>query len=134
MPEGGRSFAPCARERRVVIILQTGPRHGKMSGAVAIQEGIMKLKDLTGNKYGYWTVIERSKTDSHRNVFWLCRCKCGTERPVRAWDLTSGKSKSCGCRTHEPTHGKALKHGENCACGGLYRAWCNMRNRKLKSS
>ncbi len=32
---------------------------------------------------------------------WLCRCDCGTERPVERGSLLNGYSKSCGCLHRE---------------------------------
>jgi len=52
----------------------------------------MKSIDLTGYKYGRWTVI--SKSDSKR---WNCICECGSEKQVSRSNLRSGKSVSCGC-------------------------------------
>ena len=52
----------------------------------------MKLEDLTGRQYGYWTVVRYL---GHSN--WECVCKCGTVRSVTTYRLKSGKSKSCGC-------------------------------------
>ena len=56
-----------------------------------------KLKDLTLTPhFGYLTVIERAENIG-RYVAWKCKCKCGKELVVRAKDLTSGNTKSCGC-------------------------------------
>lgn len=60
-----------------------------------------KLIDLTGKKFGYWTVIKRGPTRYYKNVgqsvCWICKCKCGTVKVVPGRDLKSGASKSCGC-------------------------------------
>ena len=53
------------------------------------------MKDLAGQRFGSWEVLEFS----HRAgsiYYWLCRCDCGVVKPVRATALTSGISKSCG--------------------------------------
>lgn len=52
--------------------------------------------DLTGKKFGDFTVIAFSKRIK-KNVFWKCLCKCGREREVRAGNLRSGNSTNCGC-------------------------------------
>lgn len=42
----------------------------------------------------YWTIIGLgSKTD-----YIECKCRCGVTREVNVYSLTSGKSKSCGCK------------------------------------
>ena len=56
----------------------------------------MKLIDLTGQRFGKLTVIERSDTIDGV-VFWLCRCDCGNKTKVRSQTLRRGQSKSCGC-------------------------------------
>ena len=56
-----------------------------------------KAKDLTLTPhFGYLTVIERAENIG-RYVAWKCKCKCGKELVVRATDLTTGNTKSCGC-------------------------------------
>lgn len=55
--------------------------------------------DLTGKQIGHWTVVERVK--GHPKGGWLCRCACGNEKTVRTERLTSGISKSCGCKRYE---------------------------------
>ena len=62
---------------------------------------IPKLKDLTNQKFGRWTVKYRAEDrfgkNGKRRVFWHCECKCGNEKDVPANALLSGSSKSCGC-------------------------------------
>ena len=54
------------------------------------------LIDLTGQKFGRLTVIERSYIPS-KKTRWLCKCDCGETRHVLSYQLRSGKTKSCGC-------------------------------------
>lgn len=53
-------------------------------------------QDLTGQTFGYWTVIDRAE-NQNGHVAWNCICKCGTKRAVLRQSLTSGASQSCGC-------------------------------------
>ena len=48
----------------------------------------------TGKTYSYWTLITLGTKDDYL----ICKCKCGTIREVNVYSLTSGKSRSCGCR------------------------------------
>lgn len=41
----------------------------------------MKI-DLTGQRFGKWTVIERKSNGKGKNARWLCRCDCGRESLV----------------------------------------------------
>lgn len=87
--------------------------------------------DLSGKRFGRWTVLsihsERSASDG---AMWLCRCDCGTERPVKALSLRSGTSQSCGCYKAErasafhTTHGYSRAHRTR-----AYTTWAGMRNR-----
>lgn len=59
------------------------------------------LQDLTGQKFGLWTVLERGETRHYKGggqaVCWRCQCACGTIKTVPGRDLKSGASQSCGC-------------------------------------
>lgn len=52
--------------------------------------------DLTGQKFGKWTVIERVVSNTCQPKF-LCRCECGTERIIASQNLRKGNTTSCGC-------------------------------------
>lgn len=55
-------------------------------------------KDLTGQIFGEWTVLEKSQ----KSRYWKCKCSCGIERDVYGPSLKSGKSKSCGKHSNRP--------------------------------
>jgi len=53
--------------------------------------------DLTGRKYGRWTVLRR-EVDSNNKTVYYCRCDCGKEGLVASYSLGKrSKSMSCGC-------------------------------------
>lgn len=56
--------------------------------------------DMTGKRFGRWTVIERRPKPTFQtgtNAWWLVRCDCGTERVLNGRSLRTGNSQSCGC-------------------------------------
>ena len=59
---------------------------------------------LIGKRFAYWTVVERVYTE--KGAYWLCECDCGNRRKVKANDLVSGKSTSCGCKRAEDLSGR----------------------------
>jgi hypothetical protein len=61
-----------------------------------------KLKDLTGQQFGKWTVLSfayyklmGTKKHKPQLAHWLCRCECGAEKEIPQSNLTSGLSKGC---------------------------------------
>lgn len=71
-----------------------------------------RMVDLTGHRYGRWTVLSYTgENTSRNNCKWLCRCDCGTERVVNQKSLRSGQLKSCGCLQRERM-AAAFTHGE----------------------
>lgn len=62
-----------------------------------------KRLDLTGQKFGRWTVLKYLG-----DQYYLCRCECGTEREVYAGNLRDGKTKSCGCINRDDFIGKKI--------------------------
>ena len=59
-----------------------------------------KKIDLTGQRYGEYTVLAEAPSDRGGNAKWLCRCSCGKTAYVRGSDLISGKVTCCNHRTH----------------------------------
>lgn len=60
------------------------------------------LIDLTGQTYGYLTVLKRDTDPSHmgheHDAYWICQCdKCGSIKSIRGISLRKGFTISCGC-------------------------------------
>lgn len=65
-----------------------------------------KLIDLTGQRFGSWTVLNRAENIS-KNASWVCKCDCGNIKTVRGDLLRQGISTHCGCQ--KPTKTKKVK-------------------------
>lgn len=72
--------------------------HTKSCGCIQKENGHKRLIDLTGQRFGYLEVLERSYTDYRRTVYWKCRCDCGVIKDIAGNSLRKGKTKSCGCQ------------------------------------
>lgn len=60
--------------------------------------------NLIGQRFSHLTVIEEVPKEQRRNkrkVEWRCQCDCGNITTVITNYLTSGHTKSCGCRRIE---------------------------------
>ena len=92
------------------------------------------VKDLSGQTFGYWTVIKKAEKPNNRkneyHSYWLCRCKCGKEQVIIGTNLTRGLSKSCGCYMKDHPNGKT--HGLTNT--RPYRIWQCMKNRCYNSN
>lgn len=64
-----------------------------------------KAIDLTGQRFGRLTVVEKEGSREYRpgrhRIYWRCKCDCGNECSVHTTDLRIGKIKSCGCLRRE---------------------------------
>lgn len=70
----------------------------------------MKAIDLTKQKFGRLTVIERDYSrKSNAGAYWLCQCECGNIVSVLSGNLKKGATKSCGCLAKEKRAEKSLK-------------------------
>lgn len=76
---------------------------------------------MTGQKIGEWTVLRRDMTPNKYGKFpnWICRCSCGTEKPVSGISLRKGQSSAC------PGHYRKHPRGTYTP-GSLYYVWSSM--------
>lgn len=77
-----------------------------------------KLKDLTGQKFGKLTVIERAEKKG-KYSFWVCQCECGNKKIIRQDNLTTGHTTSCGCNAKKHLMGDTR----------IYHIWHTMLRR-----
>lgn len=90
-----------------------------------------KLIDLTGQRFGRLTVIERVENDLCGQVKWHCKCDCGEETDVQSNSLRNGRVRSCGCLLREKAAEQCrisfathhLRHSR------LYPIWVGMKGR-----
>lgn len=108
-----------------------------------------KILDLTGQVFG--TLVVKEKTRHKNRVAWICECECGNTTTVITNSLTSGNTKSCGCRSNKPNEigkrfGKLLVIGQEntknhksqwkckCDCGNeIIVSGDNLRQGKTQS-
>lgn len=69
--------------------------------------------DLTGLKFGRWTVLfyagRRLEPRGRYTTLWHCRCDCGNEKIITGSSLRNGLSLSCGCLKLEKLRQKSKK-------------------------
>lgn len=85
------------------------------------------LKDITGQKFGKLTVIEKVGATKQGNAVWLCKCDCGNTCAVRSVLLRSGETTSCGCYRAEYMRKEMTKHGKS--QNKVARTWYNIKQR-----
>lgn len=71
-------------------------RYGRSKSCVNCNNKIF-IKNILGQKFGTWTVIEEAGRTRDKTVIWLCKCQCGTVRKISGNALRAGYSKHCGC-------------------------------------
>ncbi|PEN79286.1 hypothetical protein CN544_21970 [Bacillus toyonensis] len=73
-------------------------RNGKTISCGCYNREIAKTRihDISGEKFGRLTVIERVATKI--KTYWICDCDCGNKRiSANGYELTHGLKVSCGC-------------------------------------
>jgi hypothetical protein len=87
----------------------------------------VKIKDITGERFGKLVVIKSIGSDKYRKMWWLCQCDCGNQLKVSGCSLRKGVTQSCGCLQKEQTAKRFATHkhtGER-----IYRIWLGMKKR-----
>lgn len=94
-----------------------------------------------GQQFGYWTIIKLSHfiqdykkdgTKNGRRYYYLCRCKCGTEKTVAELSLKNGSSKSCGCYFYTNEVKQKISEGQKThgySKTRLYKIWIGIKTR-----
>lgn len=89
-----------------------------------------KIKDLTGNKYGFLTVIKLHASDQpNGQVIWHLKCVCGKDVFRVKPAFKNCPYASCGCKRNSDK----IRHRQS-GCGGSgvsreYRAWVSIKSR-----
>lgn len=81
---------------------------------------------MLATRYDRWTVLEPDTTyRAHDEVPVVC--DCGTQKTVKRYKLTQGRSKSCGCHRADRMRGTAptpdLPHDPEATPGSRHGRW-----------
>ena len=91
----------------------------------------LRRTDITGQKFGKLTVIERNgytaDKDGKRISMWLCKCECGNTATVSQKLLVTGGKKSCGCIRKYYKGNKLEQHGKSHT--RIYAIYCRIFTR-----
>jgi hypothetical protein len=94
----------------------------------------MKIINLEGRTFGRLTVLKRAGS-VRLKASWECICECGNKTFPITNDLTSGKTRSCGCLQKEMQSirmaKKNLIHGHNTKLNesSTHKTWASMIKR-----
>lgn len=88
-------------------------------------------KDISGQKFGRLTAIERVGKDKENRALWRCVCECGNEIIVPGKSLRSGNTKSCGCFNIDDATQRivALNTTHGMSHTRLFKIWGRMHTR-----
>jgi hypothetical protein len=71
---------------------------GSLAEWLSVMRKASAPPDLSGKAFGKLRVVRKTeKRTSKGEVIWLCECECGKNTEVATYDLSSGRTKSCGC-------------------------------------
>lgn len=98
-----------------------------------------RLKDLSGQRFGKWLVIERAPKNyvapcGSTSPQYICKCDCGNIVTVIGKNLSGGHSTNCGCVRKESLPSSIRTHGDSRGnTKRLYSIYNNMINRCYNS-
>lgn len=90
-------------------------------------EKYSRIIDISGSRFGLWTVLKFSGQTANKAGLFLCRCDCGVERVVASGRLRNGSSTNCGCHARQSLGDRVRTHGMH--QHRLYKTWVAMRDR-----
>jgi len=72
---------------------------GKKIGKISRTKAVQRCRDMIGNRYGQWEVIDYYGIKSKSKHYVLCKCHgCGIIKPVSAETIRNNKSKACSLK------------------------------------
>ncbi len=83
--------------------------------------------ERVGQQYGRLTVKCISGKDEAKHAIFECECSCGRIVHVRCYDLSTGKTKSCGCYRKQRASEVHTTHGGSSL--SLFAVWRSMIQR-----
>lgn len=83
--------------------------------------------DLTGQRFGRLTVVERAGTNADGKATWRCKCECGAEKVLPGRDMRNGRIRSCLCLRKEMLSERTRTHGDTGTTE--YNSWASMIQR-----
>jgi len=93
LKQGGRYWLVKCKCGNTSVVNGSYLKNGRWKNCKCINE-----KDLVGNKFGDGIVKKLIGPDGNGHRVWLLECKCGKKYESFTQSLTSGNTKSCGCR------------------------------------
>ena len=87
----------------------------------------MKVIDITNQKFGKLTALNREENDKHGQARWKCICDCGNIIITSSHSLRSGHTKSCGCTRNDKIKMQNYKHGMSNT--RLFHIWMGLKHR-----
>ena len=87
----------------------------------------MGMVDMTGKRFGRYTVLYRTDNDKFGNAVWMCQCDCGTIKAVNGGALRKGVTVSCGCFHRDKVTQISTTHGKSRT--KLFSTWQHMKAR-----
>ena len=88
------------------------------------------LQELLGQRFGRAVVTKRAGSNAHNRATWECLCDCGSVFITAGRNLTTGKTRSCGCYKRDLNAIQNITH--NMSTSPEYRAWTSMKSRCTK--
>lgn len=89
-----------------------------------------RVQNIAGQSFNMLTAVEFMHA-SGGHAHWRFRCRCGTEKAIRAAHVKSGQIKSCGCSASDLMSAAKVTHGHwiGDQASPEWSAWSLARNR-----
>lgn len=85
-----------------------------------------RIADITGQKYGFLKVLAFAEM-RFRRAYWLCQCRCGTQKIISGLNMRNGTTQSCGCYAVSLLTKRNTRHGMTKS--KIYTIWASMLKR-----